>query len=257
MIKSMQANVSNLYRYGRSLNTHDLLKIIAVLLMIIDHVGWYLLNDYPPLRLIGRAAAPLFFFLIGYSGKVHITPYLVIYGVILSITGGWLIGPPFHIWINILLSFIVLNYLLHTFPLEKMSLLVRLCGFTGCIVLTPLVYPYLEYGLLGYLIAYAARSLALEESTADYWLGASLGVYALYQAWVFGFIFQTNFIAWLITLFVGLYYVLSHYRVHPITVPQVFLLPGLFISRYSLDIYFYHVVLLQIYIVLTSSRTFY
>lgn len=256
MIKSMRSTVSELYRYGHSLNTHDLLKITAVLLMIIDHVGWYLLHDYPPLRLMGRAAAPLFFFLIGYSGKVHITPYLVVYGIILSITGAGFIHPP-HFWINILINFIFLNFLLHHFPLEKISLPIRLIAFTGCVGLTPFVYPYLEYGFLGYLIAYAARSLALEESSRYYWLGASLGVYALYEAWVFGFLFQPNFITWLITLFVGLYYVLSHYKIRPVSLPSIFVLPGLFISRYSLHIYFYHVLLLQIYIVLTSSRTFY
>ena len=61
---------SVLIRYGKQVNSHDLLKVLGTLLMVIDHVGMYLYPEQIYLRIIGRGAAPLFFFATG-SGKQH------------------------------------------------------------------------------------------------------------------------------------------------------------------------------------------
>lgn len=45
------------------------LKIIACILMTIDHVGLELLNDYKPFRIIGRLAFPIFAFFIAEGCK--------------------------------------------------------------------------------------------------------------------------------------------------------------------------------------------
>ena len=45
------------------------LKIIACILMTIDHVGLELLNDYQPFRIIGRLAFPMFAFFIAEGCK--------------------------------------------------------------------------------------------------------------------------------------------------------------------------------------------
>lgn len=250
----MIPNTSSLYRYGRQFNTHDAMKILGIALMIIDHVGWYLMNDYMPFRLIGRLAAPLFFFLIGYSGKVHINAFLIIYGIILSFTGAL---QSHHFWINILLNFIIANALLHYYPLERLSSLIRTFAFITLVILTPFVYRYLEYGFLGILIAYAARSVALKEPSRALWLALALFIYGFYQAVVFNFLIQPPYITSLCILLVGLYYLFLHYSLRPLPLPQPLILPGLLLSRYSLHLYFYHILLLQFYLVLTSPSVFY
>lgn len=250
----MIPNTSILYRYGRQLNTHDALKILGIAFMVIDHIGWYLMNDYMPFRLLGRMAAPFFFFLIGFTGKMHVNVFLIVYGLILSLTGGLYSQ---HFWINILLNFILINTLLYYYPLEQLRSTVRIFFFIGLLILTPFVYRYLEYGFLGILIAYAARSTALKESSYTLWLAASLFVYGFYQAVVLNFFSQPLYIACLITLLTGLYYLFSRYSLRPLPISTPFILPGLFLSRYSLHIYFYHVLLLQFYIVLTSPSAFY
>ena len=57
----------------------NLLKIIAVICMTIDHIGCYLLNDNFYFRLIGRIAFPLFTYsiMIGYfkTKEGHIFKY--------------------------------------------------------------------------------------------------------------------------------------------------------------------------------------
>lgn len=44
--------------------TGNQLKLLAILLMTVDHIGAYLLPQYPILRIIGRLAMPIFAFMI-------------------------------------------------------------------------------------------------------------------------------------------------------------------------------------------------
>jgi uncharacterized membrane protein len=48
-------------------NLYDYLKILALVTMIIDHVGYFLYPDMIRLRVVGRVAFPLFLMLVGYN----------------------------------------------------------------------------------------------------------------------------------------------------------------------------------------------
>ena len=52
-----------------STNFYDWLKILAVVTMVIDHIGYYLFPDILGLRLVGRIAFPIFLFLVGVNGS--------------------------------------------------------------------------------------------------------------------------------------------------------------------------------------------
>lgn len=231
-----------LYRYGHVLNTHDLLKIVALLLMIVDHAGWYLMDDNMICRLIGRGAAPIFFFLVGYSGKVHLSISLFLYGIILSFTAGLI---NHHLWINILLCFVLIHFSLHYFKLEALPPLARIIGFTIMIILNPFIYSYLEYGFLGFMIAYSARSLALKQRHAPLWMGASLLIYTLYQILGFGFFRQLGMLVAIGILSVGLFFLFIFYQLRPLPANPKITLVGLILARYSLPIYFYHLIIFQ------------
>jgi uncharacterized membrane protein len=57
---------------------YDLLKLVALLAMTLDHLGAYLYPDIPELRVIGRAAAPIFCFLVGIGvGVIFGAPTIV------------------------------------------------------------------------------------------------------------------------------------------------------------------------------------
>jgi hypothetical protein len=58
-------------------NSYDWLKVLAIISMIIDHAGLFLMDDNQSMRAIGRLAFPLFFFLIGYNGTTKISASLV------------------------------------------------------------------------------------------------------------------------------------------------------------------------------------
>ena len=52
-----------------STNFYDWLKVLAVVTMVIDHIGYYLFPDILGLRLVGRIAFPIFLFLVGVNGS--------------------------------------------------------------------------------------------------------------------------------------------------------------------------------------------
>jgi peptidoglycan/LPS O-acetylase OafA/YrhL len=49
------------------LTSYDLLKALAIILVVIDHVGYYFFPDTLVLRILGRFCVPVWFFLIGYA----------------------------------------------------------------------------------------------------------------------------------------------------------------------------------------------
>ncbi len=238
----VDTHVSQYNRYGHALNTHDRLKIIGILLMIIDHVGQFFFPENMWLRLIGRGAAPLFFFLVGYDNRLRISVALLAYGIILSFTGFLLNG---HLWINILLNFILSDRFLHFFPPQRLRSHSRLAIFACIMLITCVIFPYVEYGLFGLLIAFSARLLALKDPQGQYYLLATLLFYYVSQAIMFGFFVAQSYLVAFGILTLSLFYGLRAYRLQPLTCPAWLLPTSLVISRYSLAIYFYHLILLQ------------
>lgn len=76
-----------LEKYGRRLNTHDLLKFVALVAMVIDHIGFFFVPKLKELRVIGRISFPLFAFLVGYSLNNRIKPDIVLLALASVIIG--------------------------------------------------------------------------------------------------------------------------------------------------------------------------
>lgn len=53
--------------YGTYLTAHDVWKLLALMTMVIDHLGYYFFDDQTWLRVIGRIAFPIFLFLVGHA----------------------------------------------------------------------------------------------------------------------------------------------------------------------------------------------
>lgn len=232
----------SLYRYGKTVNTHDLVKILALLFMVIDHIGFYFYPDTPILRVIGRGAAPLFFFLIGYSNHLRITPLLIIYGVILSIMGFYEYDK---FWISILFNFILVQFFLGLFPPAKLTLLWRYAMFILLICLNPLLYNHLEYGTLGILLAYCGKLIALKDPQADVFLILTLTIYFIWETITFSFFNPTALLYAFAGIVLSLCLIMHFYKQRTFHFPQPLILPTLFLSRTSLHLYFYHVVLFK------------
>ena len=68
------------------LTSHDLLKALAVVLMVVDHLGYYFFPHVLWLRIAGRLCVPVWFFLIGYSNRRDVPGNLIWMALILSIS---------------------------------------------------------------------------------------------------------------------------------------------------------------------------
>ena len=86
----------------------DILKTVAIILMIIDHIGYYFFPENYWFRAIGRACVPVWFFLIGYANTRELPNRLLIAALILALADLILFQRVFSL--NILVSFIIQSY---------------------------------------------------------------------------------------------------------------------------------------------------
>jgi len=92
----------------RAVDNTDWLKTIAIILVAVDHFGYFFIENADWWSVIGRLAAPPFFFLLGYA-KTRTVPFHWIWlGVILTLLDSWNAGWT---WVapNILLSFALIR----------------------------------------------------------------------------------------------------------------------------------------------------
>lgn len=66
--------------------THlDVIKTIAVIIMIVDHIGLYFFSDNEWFRAIGRIGMPVWFFMVGYASARDLSGKLLICALVLVI----------------------------------------------------------------------------------------------------------------------------------------------------------------------------
>lgn len=87
------------------LNSYDLWKCVALAAMILDHAGRFLFPEQEWLRVAGRVAFPVFFFLIGYSGRFGFDKTLFALACLLALLDGLTGHPVFPL--DILASILV------------------------------------------------------------------------------------------------------------------------------------------------------
>ncbi len=136
------------------------LKIIAMIAMTLDHVGLILLDDYRPLRIIGRLAFPIFAYLIAegcFYTKRKKRHFLEVFLVGLICQVGYFVSMG-DMYLNVLLTFslsIPLVYLTLAVKNRKASpallfgavfLVIALC------VLLEKVGVHFDYGYAGVLL---------------------------------------------------------------------------------------------------------
>lgn len=159
---SQAANVSAAGS-AREISTLDVLKTLAVVLMIIDHLGLYFWVDDPWLRLLGRGAAVIFGFLIGFSRSSRVPASWIFMGLGLTLLNGWLFPESEERALDILISLTLARVLVPFFerlharhPLWLMPLAVVLALLTGP------VNEHLEYGTEVMVMALLGVAVRLE-----------------------------------------------------------------------------------------------
>ena len=244
--------MKDIYRYGADLNSHDLLKILAISTMVIDHIGRFFLNNSVWWRVVGRMAAPQFFFLVGYSGAYRLKRDILFYGLALWVVN-YLTYPGTgiidHILpLNILIGFTLIKALLNKFdpvklPTEPLILLLAILMFFSLPT-----YLFIEYGTLGLCYAIGARLLRQRHGFRYFWICTTVVVHFFFEL-VLLMVLDVDVSTRLLPFVVGLLVVVFatnliiflRYDLRIFKVGQKYIRTlAIYISRYSLQIYFFH-----------------
>lgn len=97
----------------KEVTTYDILKTIAVVLMIVDHVGHHFFPysvehpEYMWFRVLGRLCVPIWFFLIGYAKTTELSKDLWVGALLVMVSS--LISGQYLLPLNILFAIIVMR----------------------------------------------------------------------------------------------------------------------------------------------------
>jgi len=132
----------------------DILKTLAVIIMIIDHTGFYFFPGEEWFRAIGRIGMPVWFFLVGYAKGREITNPLFI-GAIILIAMDWILFNSilaFNALVTIILIRLSIDLLMCYALYSRYILFLTIIILSLCYFGTSYVF---EYGTLAFLFAMA------------------------------------------------------------------------------------------------------
>ena len=145
--------------YSKTLTSYDLLKALAVILMIVDHVGHHFFPDEMWLRILGRLCVPMWFFLIGYARTDKVPRSFLAGGTI--ITASAIISGQYLFPLDILFTIAILRRMRSAIALrategpEKLRAWFLLLLFAA--VPTGMVFEYGSMGMLFVLHGFIVR----------------------------------------------------------------------------------------------------
>lgn len=84
------------------LTSYDLLKSLALILMFVDHVGYFFFPDESWFRVIGRLSVPVWFFLIGYANAREVQSVIWIGAIVVALSA--IVSGEYLLPMNILVS---------------------------------------------------------------------------------------------------------------------------------------------------------
>ncbi len=228
------------------ITSYDLYKTFALITMLIDHVGSYLLQDILLFKALGRWSFPVWLFLIGFSDKREISKQLWV-GMIL-VTLSYVVFHkdlwPLNILATIIFARLALPLITRKFFYTLLGL-VLLIAVAICFLLP--TYRFFEYGITGLLFAFwghIRRHQRIEKWLEYMYAVVIYFLYATIQAIVYPFSPSEQQIVLLgiIAVMWGLY----HFKpiVFENTKNYWFFSSFLrFSGRYTLEIYVVHVII--------------
>lgn len=234
--------LSKLNKYG-PLNSIDAWKCLAILTMFIDHAGMFFFAENIYLRAIGRLSAPIWFFFVGMHFDKGSNKTLLIYGLVMAAALSAITQKPDLD--NVLLSVLMVKLILQFSHQRNITknihyIAILWAGFAFMFI----TIPFIEYGSIGFLFAYCGYLHKIgykPRSTAIFFAGTGL-IYLYSQQWTLHHPSLPMLVTALalIPLMAQLYR--FKYKTYQSTGVGVICMK--FLSRYSMEIYLLHLVVL-------------
>lgn len=228
------------------LNTHHVIKLVALVIMTIDHLGAYVFVEEQWFRAIGRITFPVWFFLVGHALHYRIHWQTMFWAGLLLVVNPWL-GQPFFP-MNALVTIILCQALLAQVERRRWLADYPATLLVGAVVFWLPTFVLSEYGSLGFL--YALMGYAVRSGQMEWRSGKAVAVAAwagfLLSCFVQSYGFWQS--AWIVTgtTLVTLY--LARFVHRPVSVPRAWSWaerPLVWLSRMSLQYYVIHRLILQ------------
>jgi hypothetical protein len=174
------------------ITSYDFLKTLAVITMVIDHIGYYFFPEQNEWRAIGRMSMPIWLFLVGYA-KTREIPVILWGGAIALMLGGLVFGQPvFNL--NILFTIIVTRLILDGLTFiafhNRESLIMTVITLTLLVIPLAFLFDYGTQAFLWAMVGYVIR----QQNEMGWKNNAVLGftlivavIYAIYQQLFFSF----------------------------------------------------------------------
>jgi hypothetical protein len=229
---------------GAAVSSTDLLKLAGLAFVFVDHFGLFFDEAEPWWRVVGRAAAPIFFFLIGFARSRTVPWTWIALGAVLTALDLFTSDDWSDVGFNILLNFALIRLALPVVEAQVMPRRERIALLVlGCILLIPVLGRVLEYGSEGWLWALLGLShrLALENggwrSTRNAVAAVTAAVYVVRETLDLGFAGAE--VVGLAVLIAGLAFLLTRFRrvEYPWRGPVLVATAVNWIGRHSLVIY--------------------
>lgn len=182
------------------ITSHDLLKLTAVLLMIVDHIGYYFDDDNLWWRAVGRLSAPIWLFLVGYARSRDLGRpiWVMCFVLILADIAVGIAVFPLNILSTILLCRMTLDPALRWLGGDNITESDRLYPFVFVLFILALpTMVFFEYGTVAFLFVMLGHmvrdnsekggsSPLKNEPLFTFAIVSSL-IYSFYQVLLFGF----------------------------------------------------------------------
>lgn len=233
---------------SRPLNSWDIVKIIGLLLMFLDHAGAYFLTQEQWLRAIGRGSAPIFLFLAGYAASYRFSRELLVLAALMTLSN-FLMGIYTHA-LNILVTILLSRGILMWWEKRRRRIEKPLEWFIVSVVFLPLTLVLFQYGTFGLLFAVSgymkARQQYYMQRTRLLFLVSTFVLYAL----TFTIIFDLGLpaLAVMLLTLAAVFALLWRMDIHPVNTTRwpsgaVGFLK--LCSRYSAYIYAFHLIVIS------------
>jgi hypothetical protein len=244
-------------------NLYDILKVLALTCMVIDHVGYFFYPELMWLRRVGRFAFPIFLFLVGYNHSFRRRWSLWIWAILVQVVlwvwvQQWLGTYGAYggvVWLNILVAIALTRVLLglvSKLPWWVVGL------FLVWWVLLPYLHTSVEYGTMNIVwacIGYRVRDLtsSSESHKNEGSIGRRSLAWWLIAVWLIGQRWLTEtYFGWEYTLVtrnvlgIGLVLWTMIYGNRAVWFPQYIKQSVLRLSKHALPLYAIHILILYL-----------
>ena len=174
-----------------TLTSHDLLKAFAVIIMIIDHIGYYFYPDDMWWRAVGRIGFPIWFYLAGYARGRDI-PRILLGGGLFLLAMNFVVGETLFP-LNALFTIMILRLCIDPVMNIVRGNVQRIWGFL--FIFTVLFLPttaLTEYGTLaaifamfGYMVRHR-EDMGLDRALMQNYMVSIAVIFLGYQGITFG-----------------------------------------------------------------------